>query len=121
MKIRRRMGKKKKRDEPEAVEASNAEASEVLELVNDDDSHQTKQEKRKKKKKHKGDEKGASPAGEPRASVIPTVSVAVPGSIVDNAQSLELATRVFLSLSLSALYSYFLVYLSKTSIRNESL
>lgn len=120
MKIRRRMGKKKKRDEPEAVEASNAEASEVLELVNGDDSHQTKQEK-KKKKKHKGDEKGASPAGEPRASVIPTVSVAVPGSIVDNAQSLELATRVFLSLSLSALYSYFLVYLSKTSIRNESL
>ncbi|KAG5554759.1 hypothetical protein RHGRI_012349 [Rhododendron griersonianum] len=89
------MGKKKKRDEPEAVEASNAEASEVLELVNGDDSHQTKQEKRKKKKKkHKGDEKGASPAGEPRASVIPTVSVAVPGSIVDNAQSLELATRL---------------------------
>ncbi|KAE9455799.1 hypothetical protein C3L33_12292, partial [Rhododendron williamsianum] len=77
------MGKKKKRDEPEAVEASNAEASEVLELVNGDDSHQTKQEKRKKKKKkHKGDEKGASPAGEPRASVIPTVSVAVPGSIL---------------------------------------
>lgn len=105
MKIRRRMGKKKKRDEPEAVEASNAEASEVLELVNGDDSHQTKQEKRKKKKKkHKGDEKGASPAGEPRASVIPTVSVAVPGSIVDNAQSLELATRVFLSLSLCAIF-----------------
>ncbi|KAF7146183.1 hypothetical protein RHSIM_Rhsim04G0204300 [Rhododendron simsii] len=87
------MGKKKKRDESEAVEASNAEESEVLELVNGDDSHQTKQEKRKKKK-HKRNEKAASAAAEPRASVIPTVSVAVPGSIVDNAQSLELATRL---------------------------
>lgn len=112
------MGKKKKRDESEAVEASNAEESEVLELVNGDDSHQTKQEKRKKKKR-KGNEQAGSAAAEPRASVIPTVSVAVPGSIVDNAQSLELATRVFPTLS--ALYSYFLVYLSKTSIRNESL
>lgn len=69
------MGKKKKRAESEAE----AEQENKVDIVNGD-SH-----KKEKKKKHKVD-KGA---------LIPTVSVAVPGSIIHNAQSLELATRVF--------------------------
>lgn len=86
--------KKKKRHESEAVEseteAVNAE-NEGLELVNGD-SYQTKQQKRKKKKKQRRDDEKDD--AEPQAAVIPTVSIAVPGSIVDNAQSLELATRL---------------------------
>ncbi|TQD97568.1 hypothetical protein C1H46_016828 [Malus baccata] len=70
------MGKKKKRAESEA-EAQPEENK--VDIVNGD-SHQ----KDKKKKKHKFD----GPA------VIPSVSIAVPGSIIDNTQSLELATRL---------------------------
>lgn len=69
------MGKKKKRAESEAE----AEQENKIDIVNGD-SH-----KKDKKKKHKFD----------KAALIPTVSVAVPGSIIHNAQSLELATRVF--------------------------
>ncbi|CAL5416065.1 unnamed protein product [Camellia sinensis] len=84
------MAKKKKRAEAEAVEAQteapNAETE--LELVNGD-SHDTKQKKNKKKKKKSENEKDHVQPKE-----IPTVSIAVPGSIIDNAQSLELATRL---------------------------
>ncbi|XP_021830132.1 putative methyltransferase C9orf114 [Prunus avium] len=68
------MGKKKKRAESEAE----AEQENKIDIVNGD-SH-----KKDKKKKHKFD----------KAALIPTVSVAVPGSIIHNAQSLELATRL---------------------------
>ncbi|XP_028118657.1 putative methyltransferase C9orf114 isoform X2 [Camellia sinensis] len=84
------MAKKKKRAEAEAVEAQteapNAETE--LELVNGD-SHDTKQKKNKKKKRKRENEKDHVQPKE-----IPTVSIAVPGSIIDNAQSLELATRL---------------------------
>ncbi|PSS33881.1 Methyltransferase [Actinidia chinensis var. chinensis] len=74
------MAKKKKRDEPEEVE--------LLKLVNGG-SYETKQHKKKKSKKKRENEKDDA---EPEAT--PTVSIAVPGSIIDNAQSLELATRL---------------------------
>uniref|UniRef100_A0A5B7AYQ3 Methyltransferase n=1 Tax=Davidia involucrata TaxID=16924 RepID=A0A5B7AYQ3_DAVIN len=84
------MAKKKKRGESE-VEAQtqaspNAENQKVqseLQLANGD-SHD---KKRKKKKREKD-----NITSEPKE--IPTVSIAVPGSIIDNAQSLELATRL---------------------------
>ncbi|XAR57221.1 hypothetical protein NMG60_11025282 [Bertholletia excelsa] len=76
---------KKKRDESKAVEVGSAESE--LELVIGD-SHETKQKNKKKKKKRKKEKDEAEP------KEISTVSVAVPGSIIDNAQSLELATRL---------------------------
>ncbi|KAJ4833776.1 hypothetical protein Tsubulata_912653 [Turnera subulata] len=92
------MGKKKKRAEAEAEaevavngddstkqkkKKKRAEAEAEAEVaVNSDDS--TKQ-KKKKKKKEKDDREETK---------LPTVSIAVPGSIIDNAQSLELATRL---------------------------
>lgn len=85
------MAKKKKRDEAESepeVDAQNAQKPEPLnevELVNGE-SHK---KKKKKKKKHKAHDE---------AKEIPTVSIAVSGSIINNAQSFELATRVHLSL-----------------------
>lgn len=84
------MAKKKKRErEAEALCNAEKQVSEIeVELVNGD-SHNKK--KKKKKKEIKG--------GDDEAQEIPTVSIAVSGSIIDNAQSFELATRV-LSLSL---------------------
>ncbi|TQD90294.1 hypothetical protein C1H46_024122 [Malus baccata] len=68
------MGKKKRAEsEAEAQPEDNK-----VDIANGD-SH-----KKEKKKKHKVD----------GAAVIRTVSVAVPGSIIDNTQSLELATRL---------------------------
>ncbi|KAF8401672.1 hypothetical protein HHK36_012618 [Tetracentron sinense] len=72
---------KKRRDEAEA-EAENGEEKkreDEMELVNGDE----KEKKKKKRKKEKiwGKE-------------VPTVSIAVPGSIIDNAQSFQLATRL---------------------------
>lgn len=58
-----------------------------LELVNG--SRDNKQKKKKNKKRILGDEEKIE------VKETPTVSIAVPGSIIDNAQSLELATRVF--------------------------
>ncbi|XP_052188893.1 uncharacterized protein LOC127799172 [Diospyros lotus] len=68
--------------------ASNA--GNQLELVNGD-SQETKHHPKKKKKKKNKREIDRHDVG-PRE--IPTVSIAVPGSIIDNAQSLELATRL---------------------------
>ncbi|KAF3457176.1 hypothetical protein FNV43_RR01833 [Rhamnella rubrinervis] len=79
------MTKKKKRErEAEAVSNADKQESEIeAELVNGD-SH--KKKKKKTKRKFKGDDD--------EAQLIPTVSIAVSGSIIDNAQSLELATRL---------------------------
>ncbi|KZV33592.1 hypothetical protein F511_34360 [Dorcoceras hygrometricum] len=72
------MGKKKKRD-------YEAEGPNDPSLANG--ASQSSEKQRKKKSKKTEDVK--SPANE-----MPTVSIAVPGSIIDNAQSLELATRL---------------------------
>ncbi|KAF4365047.1 hypothetical protein F8388_001795 [Cannabis sativa] len=74
------MGKKNRR-EAEVDEEEKTEAKQV-ELPNGD-SHQ----KKKKKKKDKQGE-GLKPKD------IPTVTIALPGSIIDNTQSYELATRL---------------------------
>lgn len=50
-------------------------------LEEEDEVRNQKKRKKKEKKERKGKE-------------IPTISIAVAGSIIDNAQSLELATRV---------------------------
>lgn len=68
------MGKKKKRAEAEALEPE-IKADDIV----NGDSH-----KKTKKKKHKNDQ----------PALIPTVTVAIAGSIIHNAQSLELATRL---------------------------
>lgn len=78
------MGKKKKRTEAEA-EAEALEPEIKADDIVNGDSH-----KKTKKKKHKND----------KAALIPTVTVAIAGSIIHNAQSLELATRVLLSLTI---------------------
>ncbi|KAM7462756.1 hypothetical protein LguiA_030877 [Lonicera macranthoides] len=57
-----------------------------LEFVNGDDSREEKKKKRKKREKYE------NKIIEPNEK--PTVSIALPGSIIDNAQSLELATRL---------------------------
>ncbi|KAM5569322.1 hypothetical protein ABKV19_016707 [Rosa sericea] len=69
------MGKKKKRTEAE-------EEIKADDIVNGDSHNKTN--KKKKNKKPKTD----------TAAVIPTVTVAIAGSIIHNAQSLELATRL---------------------------
>ncbi|XP_061991307.1 uncharacterized protein LOC133709544 [Rosa rugosa] len=68
------MGKKKKRSEAEEEIKAN-------DIVNGDSHNKTN---KKKNKKPKTD----------TAAVIPTVTVAIAGSIIHNAQSLELATRL---------------------------
>lgn len=84
------MGKKKRAvSEAEAERVENDKAEIEPGLVNGDSP-----EKKKKKKKKERNEREKE---ESEAIEIPTVSVAVPGSIINNAQSLELATRVLLS------------------------
>lgn len=95
------MGKKKKRAEIDAEAEAERNKLELEELINGD-SH-TKMKKKKKKKERNETEKEVN-----QAKGKPTVSIAVPGSIIDNAQSLELATRVII-LSCT-LYSLFLTY-----------
>ncbi|KAK4388542.1 putative methyltransferase C9o [Sesamum angolense] len=75
------MGKKEKRErEQNDVSAANGDSE--------------SQEKHRKKKR-KNREKVEEPQNEAvLATDIPTVTIAVPGSIIDNAQSLELATRL---------------------------
>ncbi|KAK6254998.1 hypothetical protein QUC31_016701 [Theobroma cacao] len=78
------MGKKKRAEveaEPEPQTNNHTNPS----LLNGD-AH-----KKKKKKKTKAEKETNSEA---KADEIPTVSIAVAGSIIDNAQSLELATRL---------------------------
>ncbi|KAK9289083.1 hypothetical protein L1049_017554 [Liquidambar formosana] len=75
------MAKKKR---AEAEEAQNTEQKKVydeVQLVNGDGHTKKKKKKKREKEKNEGKE-------------IPTVSIAVPGSIIDNTQSLELATRL---------------------------
>lgn len=69
-------------------------------------SSDTHDEKKQSKKKRKNSEKSQSLPNDTVPSVkdTPTVSIALPGSIIDNAQSLELATRV--TTNLLAIFSY---------------
>ncbi|KAJ4722405.1 Methyltransferase C9orf114 protein [Melia azedarach] len=82
------MGKKKKRaglelePAPELQEAINNNESQN---VDGDDSHDNKKHKKNKKRDKQNDDAPKD---------VPTVSIAVPGSIIDNTQSLELATRL---------------------------
>lgn len=88
---KKEMGKKKKRGsdfEADTEAKNNEHQNEAEQLINGDS-----RSKKKKRDSHKGTSD---------ASDIPTVTVAVPGSIIHNAQSLELATRVILPLSLSS-------------------
>ncbi|KAL9352805.1 hypothetical protein Peur_055485 [Populus x canadensis] len=80
------MGKKQKRAEAEteAERIENDKAENELELTNGD-SHKKKKKRRRNKERDERDKE---------AKEIPTVSIAVSGSIINNAQSLELATRV---------------------------
>ncbi|KAL8100241.1 uncharacterized protein LOC141683359 [Apium graveolens] len=73
------MAKKKKRDDSEQLHNEPSCAN-----GNSDD----KTEVKKKKKKHKEEEKSIG------LKEKPTVSIALPGSIIHNAQTLELATRL---------------------------
>ncbi|CAM8916223.1 unnamed protein product [Rhodiola kirilowii] len=76
---------KKKRAANEAVEEEENHAEVANGVSYDDDK-----KKQKKKKRVKKEEEG----GEDGLKGVPTVSIAVAGSIIDNAQSLELATRL---------------------------
>ncbi|KAI9386893.1 hypothetical protein POPTR_010G091400v4 [Populus trichocarpa] len=79
------MEKKQKRAEAEiqAERVENDKAENELELTNGD-SHKKKRRRRNKERNERDKE----------AKEIPTVSIAVSGSIINNAQSLELATRL---------------------------
>uniref|UniRef100_A0A3N7FL95 Uncharacterized protein n=1 Tax=Populus trichocarpa TaxID=3694 RepID=A0A3N7FL95_POPTR len=79
------MEKKRKRAEAEieAERVENDKAENELELTNGD-SHKKKRRRRNKERNERDKE----------AKEIPTVSIAVSGSIINNAQSLELATRL---------------------------
>jgi hypothetical protein len=79
------MGKKKQRLNPD--EETEPEPNPIN--GNTDDSHSNKKLKKKKKNK------------KIKTNEIPTVSIAVPASIIDNVPTLELATRVPNSISLS--------------------
>ena len=74
-----------------------------------DDDPKESRKKQKKEKATKRDRENAdgeaTPASSPSAI---TVSVALPGSIIDNAQSLEMATLVFADLFLFYSYECFL-------------
>ncbi|KAJ0093877.1 hypothetical protein Patl1_25420 [Pistacia atlantica] len=77
------MVKKKKRAELEAELQSTSENHEPQNEL--DLSNNKKKKKKKKKRDYQNDD---------ASNELPTVSIAVPGSIIDNAQSLELATRL---------------------------
>ncbi|OWM74222.1 hypothetical protein CDL15_Pgr008535 [Punica granatum] len=86
------MAKKKRRPEPEVGRDGSKEIQSQDGFANGEfhDSEDRKKEmKQKKNKKKRKSEKNVVESKE-----IPTVSIAVPGSIIDNAQSLELATRL---------------------------
>ncbi|EEF45365.1 putative methyltransferase C9orf114 [Ricinus communis] len=84
------MGKKKKRAEAEAQ--TETETVENHEPVNDVVVNGDSDRKKKKKKKEK--ERNERKKEENESKETATISIAVPGSIIDNAQSLELATRL---------------------------
>ncbi|XP_055818080.1 uncharacterized protein LOC129887141 isoform X2 [Solanum dulcamara] len=82
------MGKKKKRAEWEAEsEPLNTESIKEKTIVHLANGDSQKQKKTKKKKSKEVKEESV-------LKEKPTVSIALPGSIIDNTQSLELATRV---------------------------
>ncbi|KDP40140.1 hypothetical protein JCGZ_02138 [Jatropha curcas] len=76
------MGKKKRAE----AEAENHQAANKFDLVNGDPQ--------RKIKKNKNKERNETVKDENETKETPTVSIAVPGSIINNAQSLELATRL---------------------------
>lgn len=82
------MGKKKKRRSDFEAETENNAAENETERINGNS-----RSKKKKNKTHKD---------KCQATDIPTLTIAVPGSIIHNAQSLELATRVIFPLSFSS-------------------
>ncbi|KAG8502158.1 hypothetical protein CXB51_000073 [Gossypium anomalum] len=111
------MGKKKdkKRLEREAETNSPAETQTDLTLLNAaGDSHRKKKPKTKPEKETNGETK--------KADDIPTVTVAIAGSIVDNAQSLELATRLASQIARAATIfriDEVVVFDNKSSSRNN--
>ncbi|XP_075653221.1 uncharacterized protein LOC142623666 [Castanea sativa] len=87
------MAKKKKRAraEAEAEAESQPQPQNEVELVVNGDSHDNE---KKKKKQKKQTNKADNDHEEEEAKEIPTVTIALAGSIINNAQSLELATRL---------------------------
>ncbi|KAL2463796.1 Nucleic acid-binding [Forsythia ovata] len=81
------MAKKKRRETEGEI---NNEAQNTQSLANGDSPSLEKQPKKKKKSREKEKER----KNDTVLSEISTVSIAVSGSIIDNAQSLELATRL---------------------------
>lgn len=92
------MAKKKKRAESEVEGDGIRKTDSRDDLANGAENGKKEEVEEEKKKRRKRKRKIERDGVESKK--IPTVSIAVPGSIIDNAQSLELATRV-LSLSLS--------------------
>ncbi|XP_023911911.1 uncharacterized protein LOC112023534 [Quercus suber] len=86
------MAKKKKRARAEAE--SQPEPQNEVELVVSGDSNDNEKKKKKKKKQKKQTNKADNDHEEEEAKEIPTVTIALAGSIINNAQSLELATRL---------------------------
>ncbi|XP_030975683.1 putative methyltransferase C9orf114 homolog [Quercus lobata] len=97
------MAKKKKRARAEAEAESESQPEpqpqpqpqpqNEVELVVNGDSHDSEKKKKKKKQK-KQHNKADNDHEEEEAKEIPTVTIALAGSIINNAQSLELATRL---------------------------
>lgn len=84
------MAKKNKRPESEAetLYTEAHKAAETNHELGNGDSHEEEKKKKKKKKREK-EQKDSSLEDD-----IPTVSIALPGTIIDNTQSFELATRL---------------------------
>lgn len=103
------MAKKKKRARAEAESQPQPQPQNEVELVVNGDSNDNEKTKKKKKKKQKKQtNKADNDHEEEEAKEIPTVTIALAGSIINNAQSLELATRVPLSLPLFISYYLYL-------------
>ena len=83
------MGKKRRNDSDANTQLKVPQNE--YELINDE-AQNTKKKLQKKKEAHKTKE-------------IPTISIALPGSIIDNTQSYELATRV-------CFFFFYLLFLS---------
>ncbi|XP_038998571.1 putative methyltransferase C9orf114 [Hibiscus syriacus] len=84
------MGKKNKKREAE----TNSPAETLTNLSPVTAAATATADSRNKKKKHKTKAEKVTDGETKKADEIPTVTVAIAGSIVDNAQSLELATRL---------------------------
>ncbi|KAK2969452.1 hypothetical protein RJ640_011349 [Escallonia rubra] len=82
------MAKKKKRDESEAVIHNYNKVDTEIEFVNGHSHKEDDKKKSKKKKKREKEQNGV------QLKERPTISIALPGSVIDNTQSFELATRL---------------------------